>query len=92
MYERTTPRSLPRPDLLTRLRRAKHRTKLLDHIVDEILQLKAAAASAQQAADRWQARAEQAERELGRLRARGGYPENAGKRVRQHVRKVRAAA
>jgi hypothetical protein len=53
-------------DILTRLRRNPHRSKLIHEVVDEILQLKAAAAAAQQAADRWQARAERAERKLRR--------------------------
>jgi hypothetical protein len=53
-------------DILTRLRHKPPRSKLIHEIVDEILQLKAAAAAAQQAADRWQARAERAERKLRR--------------------------
>ena len=53
-----------RTDLLTRLLRVRRRikSKILDQIIDEILQLKAAAAVAQRGADRWRARAEQAER------------------------------
>ena len=56
---------MSRPDLLTRLRRVRHRirSKLLLKLIDEIIQLEAAAVLSQQAADRWQARAEQAERE-----------------------------
>ena len=66
---------MSRPDLLTRLRRIRRRTrsKLLDMIIDEILQLKAAAAVAQQGADRWQARAERAEREQATSQGAGAF-------------------
>ena len=55
-------------DLLARLRRVRHRirSKLLVKVMDEMVQLKTAARTAQEAADRWQARAERAERELDR--------------------------
>jgi hypothetical protein len=51
-------------DLLARLRESAQLTesKLRDDVIEEILQLKAAAAFSQEAADRWQARAERAER------------------------------
>ena len=58
------------PDLVTRLRQSAQMTesKLLDEVIDEIIQLRAAAAAAQKAADRWQARAERAEHELHHYR------------------------
>ena len=58
------------PDLLARLRESAQMTKskLLDEVIDEIIQLRAAAAAAQRAADRWRARAERAEHELHHYR------------------------
>ena len=58
------------PGILSKLKQSALLTdpKLRDEVIDEILQLKAAAAAAQQAADQWQARAERAEQRLERLR------------------------
>ena len=55
------------PDLLTRLRQNGCSTdpEFLSAVIDEIIQLRAAVAMAERAAARWQARAEQAERNLG---------------------------
>ena len=50
-------------ELLTRLRR-RNQFKFLNNVINEIVQLRAAAKASQAAADRWQARAEKAEREL----------------------------
>ena len=57
-------------DLLTRLRQRALMTdsKLLDEVIEEIIQLRAAAAAAQAAADLWQARAERAEHDLHHYR------------------------
>ncbi len=53
--------------MLARLRSEAQSTKspFLAEIIDEIIQLQAAAAVAQAAADQWRARAERAEHELG---------------------------
>ena len=57
-------------DILTRLRHEAQSAKspFLDEIIEEIIQLQAAAATAQRAAEQWRARAERAEHELHQYR------------------------
>ena len=74
MHAHTAPRSSPKLSVLANLRQRAIRQRVrwsefLDDVIDELVQLRAAAALSQQAADRWQARALRAEREVERLRA-----------------------
>ena len=69
MHVRIVPRPSTKPSVLARRRQRVRRSQFLDDVIDELVQLRVAAAASQQAADRWQARALRAERDLERLRA-----------------------